>query len=220
MKLQHKNGSEEIVEVKVQSVVSTTYIVVATSLSIPPYIIENHSDETIFFHQTMGGRLQELPSHHKIPFTWDIPAGTQMICLRDPTTLREKNEFCEIDLNKDGLAKSLIINKRRLLASVATNGPSSVLKITNFSKQQVVKQEDCNLTIEIYENQRRLMLGVYSKANLLKTDRAPWTDNEGRVVDKNNFKLPDKSWRWATGEIFNFFFNFFKFSSKIVQQDG
>lgn len=200
----NKEEKEDVVEVKVQSVVSTIYVVVASSLSIPPYLIENHSDHMIYFHQTMGGGLHQLPPHQKIPFTWDIPAGTQTVLIRDPTTLREKNHFYEIDINKDGYAIPMVINGHKLLASVATNGASSILKIAPISREIQTCEKDETVTMEIYENQRRLMLGPFSAANLLKTDRSSWTDRDGHVVDKETLKLPDKSWRWSTGWIIDF----------------
>lgn len=201
LKIRHnKDETEEIIQVKVQTVGSTIYVVIATSLEIPPYIIENHSNESICFHQSYGGTMKCLAPQSKIPFSWDIPAGVQTLILRDPNTLRDKNQFYEIDLNKDGYSLPMLINNQKLVACVITNGPSSVLKIVPASQTSLKNSnKDEYAVVEIYENQRRLMLGPYSAQNLMVPDRDAWTDCDGRRINKNDFKLPDKSWRWAMG---------------------
>lgn len=202
LKIRHiKEDQEEFVEVKVQAVGSTIYVVIAMSLEIPPYIIENYSNTTVFFHQSQGGAIKSLGPRSKIPFTWDIPAGVQTLHLRDPTTLREKNHFYEIDLNKDGFSLPITINHQKLIASVITNGPSSILKITPPVpvNSQAKKKLDEEVIVEIYENQRRLMIGPYSSQNLMAADRGAWTDRDGKLINKNDFVLPDKSWRWSMG---------------------
>eukprot|EP00658_Telonema_sp_P-2_P032047 TRINITY_DN23832_c0_g2_i8.p1 TRINITY_DN23832_c0_g2~~TRINITY_DN23832_c0_g2_i8.p1 ORF type:complete len:283 (-),score=60.31 TRINITY_DN23832_c0_g2_i8:176-1024(-) len=87
-------------------------------------------------------------------------------------------------------------------ATPSQGGASTVISSAAAAGSAYVSQEEDRssatvVTVEVYENERKLPFGSYSASKLLPTDRAPWSSRDGhKMAPRNEIGLQGIEWSW------------------------